>query len=120
MHMDNQNAPWPPELDALVASPEYHRLAMENESVRVLETRIEPGETVALHTHCWPAAYYVLSWSDFIRRDEHGEIMLDTRAANVAYEPGQSIWAAPMGPHTVENVGAQPLHIISVELKGTP
>lgn len=103
----------------MAAAPEHHRLALENESVRVLETRIEPGETVALHTHCWPAAYYVLSWSDFLRRDEQGEVMLDTRAAGLGLEPAHAIWAAPMGAHTLENVGVHPLHIISFELKRT-
>ena len=110
---------FPDALDAVVAAPDHHRLAFDNEVVRVLETRIEPGETVALHTHCWPAAYYILSWSDFVRRDEHGEVTLDTRTQQVCFAPGESIWAAPLGPHTLENVGDRVIHIISVEVKNT-
>jgi len=109
---------WPNELDAVIAAPHFHRLAMENEAVRVLETRIEPGEIVSLHTHCWPAAYYILSWSDFVRRDENGEVTLDTREREMKLEPGQSIWSAPLGPHTLENVGDRAIHLISVEVKG--
>ncbi len=109
---------WPKELDALVAAPTHHRLAMENEAVRVLETRIEPGETVALHTHCWPAANYVLSWSHMVRRDEHGEVTFDSRKTGVPLEPGQSVWLDALAPHTLENVGDKPIHIISVEVKG--
>jgi len=90
---------------------------MENEHVRVLDTKVEPGETVPLHTHEWPAAYYVLSWSDFVRRDEHGNVALDTRACAVSFNPGQAVWAAPLAPHTLENVGASTLHIVSVEVK---
>jgi quercetin dioxygenase-like cupin family protein len=104
-------------LDAVAAAPKHHRLAMENEHVRVLETRIEPGETVPLHTHCWPAAYYILSWSDFVRRNEQGEVTLDTRQAGVAFEPGQSIWSGTLEAHTLENVGKSAIHLISVEVK---
>lgn len=108
---------WPPELDALIAAPEHHRLALDNERVRVFETRIEPGDVVPLHTHEYPAAYYFLSWSDFVRRDENGTITLDSRAQGLSMESGQSTWAAPIGPHTLENVGDRPLHLISVEVK---
>jgi len=33
-------------LDALVAAPQHHKLLFENESLRVLDTRIGPGETL--------------------------------------------------------------------------
>jgi hypothetical protein len=108
---------WPDELDAVIACGQHHRLAMENEQVRVLETRIEPGETVALHTHQWPAAYYVLSWSDFVRRDQHGEVCLDTRVAGLSFEPGHAMWSGALSPHTLENVGDRTIHMISVEIK---
>jgi hypothetical protein len=108
---------WPHELDAVIACGQNHRLALENDQVRVLETRIEPGETVALHTHQWPAAYYVLSWSDFVRRDEQGQVSLDTRVAGLSFEPGQALWSGTLSPHTLENVGDRPIHMISVEVK---
>lgn len=108
---------WPAELDAVIAAPKHHRLALENEVVRVLETRIEPGETVPLHTHEWPAAYYVLRADHFVRRDEHGEVLLDTRAIGMSLDAGFSMWSPPLGPHTLENVGEGPIHIISVEVK---
>jgi quercetin dioxygenase-like cupin family protein len=110
-------ATWPEQLDAVIAAPDHHRLAMENDVVRVLETRIERGETVPMHTHQWPAAYYILSWSEFVRRDANGEILVDSRESSTKLEPTQSIWAAPMGPHTLENVGDKPIHLISVEVK---
>ena len=47
---------WPDELDALNAAPHHHTLLFENEFVRVLDTRVPPGETVPLHTHHWPSA----------------------------------------------------------------
>ena len=88
---------------------------LENDEVRVLDTRIASGETVPLHTHRWPSVLYVLSWSDFVRRDEHGDVTLDSRAAGLA--PPRVLWSAALPPHTLENVGAREIHIISVELK---
>ncbi len=108
---------WPVELDAAIAAPEFHRLALENGSVRVFETRIGPGEIVPLHTHEWPAAYYVLAWSDFVRRDAEGAVVLDTRSQGIDLKVGQGVWSEPLGPHTLENIGDSCLHIISVEIK---
>lgn len=110
--------PWPPELDALRAAPDQHRLLLENAHVRVLDTRIAPGERTPVHTHAWPAAHYVLAWSDFVRRDADGAVLLDTRTNGPATPP-TALWGAPLAPHSLENVGAGPLHIISVEVKPT-
>ena len=59
--------PWPPELDALTAAPAFHDLLFENKQVRVLEAHVGPGQTVPVHTHCWPGVLYILSVSDFVR-----------------------------------------------------
>ncbi|MGZ8688507.1 MAG: cupin domain-containing protein [Gaiellaceae bacterium] len=108
---------WPDELDALVAAPDNHRLLLENEHVRVLDTHIAPGATTPLHTHCWPATLYVVSSDDFVRRDEDGTILLDTREAGIALAPGDALWSAPFPAHTLENVGRAEIRIVSVELK---
>ncbi len=105
-------------LDAVAAAPEHHRVLLENAAVRVLETRIEPGERVRLHTHRWPAVYYILAWSDFVRRNERGEVTLDSRAGGAAQRrPGEAMWSPPLGPPTLENVGTSAMHVISVEVK---
>ncbi len=108
---------WPVEMDALVAASGFHRLAMENDRVRVLETRIEPGQVVPMHTHCWPSANYVLSFSDFVRRDEKGVVLVDSRLAGIELSSGQAFWGEPLPLHTLENVGESPIHVISVEMK---
>jgi hypothetical protein len=110
---------WPDELDALHAAPRYHTLLFENESVRVLDTTVPPAETVPLHTHRWPAALYILSWSDFVRRDTEGSVMADSRLAGRPAE-GIALWSGPLAPHTLENVGHSKLQVISVELKTVP
>lgn len=107
---------WPNDLDALTAAPAYHSLLMENELVRVLDTNVPPGRTVPLHTHRSPSVLYILSWSDFIRRDAEGTVVLDSRSIGKT-PSGTALWSAPLPPHTLENIGASDLHIISVELK---
>jgi len=108
--------PWDETLDALVAAPAQHRLVFENALVRVLDTRIAPGERTPIHTHRWPAAHYVVSWSDFVRRDAEGAVLVDTRAAGARPVP-EALWGDALAPHSLENVGPVALHIISTEVK---
>lgn len=84
--------------------------------VRVLETKVSPGETTRLHTHRWPGSQYLLSWSDFLRRDAEGTVLLDTRTIDRPQE-GAASWSPPIARHTLENIGVSDLRVISVELK---
>jgi quercetin dioxygenase-like cupin family protein len=110
---------WLEALDALIAAPKHHKLLFENDSVRVLDTSIAPGETTPLHTHRCPATLYVLNWSNFMRRDGNGTVIFDSRTTP-AIKPGSAFWSPPMAPHTLENVGTAELHVIAVELKTEP
>jgi predicted metal-dependent enzyme (double-stranded beta helix superfamily) len=51
---------WPDSLDALVAAPDHHTLLLENDRVRVLITRIAPGDITPIHTHRWRGIPMVL------------------------------------------------------------
>lgn len=103
-------------LDAVVAAPRFHRVLLENESVRVLDTVVSPGETVPLHTHCSPAVLYILSWSDCVRRDAGGSVTMDSRNL-LTPAPGSALWSGPLPPHTLENVGQTELRVIAFEQK---
>lgn len=104
-------------LDAMTAAPDHHDVLLENEKVRVLDTRLGPGERTPVHAHQWPAALYVMSWSDFVRYDPDGNVLVDSRTLVAKPEIGGAIWAAPLPPHYVQNVGQAPLRIIAVEVK---
>ena len=104
-------------MDAMSAAPDHHSVLLENDQVRILDTRLGPGEQTPIHTHQWPAALYVLGWSDFIRRDASGTVLADSRTMASAPKPGEALWLPPLTPHQVENVGDADLHIIAVELK---
>lgn len=41
----------------------------------------------------------------------------DDPATAVPPEPGKALWAGPIGPHYVENVGQTDLHIVAIEVK---
>ncbi len=107
----------PAQLDALTAAPAHHQLLFENDRVRVLDTCIRAGESVPVHTHRWPSVWYVLSFSQFVRYDEHRNVLLDSRTVDSFQSPAPVIYSAPLPPHSLENVGAADLHIVSVELK---
>jgi quercetin dioxygenase-like cupin family protein len=87
--------------------------------VRVLETRIEPGDATPVHTHRWPNVQYVLSSTDFVRYDGDGRVTLDTRVGAGPPLTAATLWSGPLPPHFLENVGETELRVIMVELKAS-
>lgn len=104
-------------LDAMSAAPDHHTVLLENDSVRVLDTRLGPGQRTPVHTHLWPAVLYVMAWSDFVRYDPDGNVLLDSRTLVSRPAPGTALWSAPLVPHYVHNVGDGELCVLAVELK---
>lgn len=113
----NNTWPWPDALDALIAAPGHHILLLENERVRVVRTRIPAGQIVPVHTHRWPGVLFITAWSDLVRRDPEGNVILDTR--QLADKPASNVplWQEPLTPHTVENVGGGEFNAVQVEMK---
>lgn len=94
-----------------------HTLLFENDAVRVLDTCITPRERTPVHTHRWPSVLYILSWSAFVRRDASGVVALDSRTVPQLASPPPVLCTAPLAAHSLENVGAADLRVVSVELK---
>ncbi len=107
------------ELDGVTVAPHVHAVIFENDAVRVLEVTIPAGSTTPLHTHLLPTVNYTLSGSQFVRRDEHGGTMFDTRADPAFVLPRVS-FSASTPRHTIENTGSDDLVVIAVELKPSP
>ncbi len=103
-------------LDAMRSASDHHQLLFENDRVRILDTLVRPGEQTPVHGHEWPAALYVLSWSDFIRRAPDGSVMVDSRDKKLG-ETGAGLWIPALPPHSIENIGSADLRIIAVEVK---
>jgi hypothetical protein len=119
MNNNSSDANWehPDDLDALIAAPGNHKLIFENEHMRVLDTCISPGETTPLHTHKFPASLYIISWSDFIRYDDKGNVLLDSRTLEKAPEPSSVLWSNPLPPHTLKNIGSKEIRVLNFEVK---
>ena len=107
----------PDALDALVAAPKHHTLLFENDRVRVLDTCIRPNDQTPVHTHRWPAALYILSWSPFVRHDAHGAVLLDSRTVAALDSPPSVLWSARLPPHSLHNVGETDIRVVAVEVK---
>ena len=117
MGVDSRQWAWPDSLDAVIAAARHHKLLFENERVRLLEVRIPPGETTAVHTHRWPSAIYVARQSDFIRRDGEGNVLFDSRSVGPPPTEPMVQWVGPLPPHSVENVGNVEILLLTTELK---
>jgi hypothetical protein len=104
-------------LDAVAAAPEHHKVLLENDQIRVLETLLRPGEETAVHTHVWSGFLYIISWSNFVRYDEHRNVMMDSSRMTNTPVPSTAIPAAPIPPHSLRNVGTQNIHVILTEFK---
>jgi len=96
--------------DALAANPDNIRLRLENEHIRVLEARLEPGQKENPHSH--PAyVVYVLAGGT-IRL--HGA---DGKTSDLTLETGEVMYREPVVQHWGENIGTTATRLILVELK---
>lgn len=111
------NWPWPDSLDAMTAAPAHHTVLLEYEHVRVLRTTIPAGDVVPLHTHRWGGVAYVENCCHFLRRDEHGNVLFDSRQAGDLPNAPFVQRMLPLPPHTVENLGSTAISILIVEIK---
>ena len=114
---DTRQEARPDDLDALIAAPDHHTLLFENDRVRVLDTRISAGDQTPVHIHLWPAALYAISWSDFVRYDDPGSVLLDSRTVPDLQNVPPALWSEPLPPHSLRNIGQVDLRIITVEVK---
>jgi beta-alanine degradation protein BauB len=97
--------------DPTHTDPDKYKVVFENERVRVLEYRDEPGARTSPHDH--PDSVMV-TLSSFRRRLVRGEDQRD-----VELEAGQVRWLDAQ-THSGENIGETPSHVVFVELKEHP
>ncbi|HEX5039855.1 MAG TPA: cytoplasmic protein [Candidatus Limnocylindria bacterium] len=94
--------------DPVATNPGLYRVVMENERVRVLEYRDQPGDRTRPHRHPDSVMHTL---SSFRRRLLSGD-----RSVEVEMEAGRSAWLAAQ-EHAGENIGDTETHVIFVELK---
>lgn len=94
--------------DPVVTDPELYTVVFENERVRVLEYRDQPGDRTHPHRH--PDSVMV-TLSAFERQVSDG-----TRAVDVSLPAGAVRWVGAQ-EHSGHNVGSTPTHGFFIELK---
>ena len=107
---------WPPELDGVIAAPNHHEVLFENEKTRVIKTVVAAGDTTPVHTHP-RTLMYVVSGDHFVRKDDIGQVMFDTRDQGEDFVLPEVIWSDGTPPHVIENPGREDLVVIGVEFK---
>jgi hypothetical protein len=96
-------------LDPVTSNPQHYQVVLENEQVRVLEYRDQPGDHTTPHHHPDSVMYTL---SDFRRR-----LMSGGQSRDVEMHAGTVAWLSAQEHHG-ENIGETPTHVIFVELKG--
>jgi quercetin dioxygenase-like cupin family protein len=98
------------EIDPVLVSPRQFEVLIENEHVRVVRYRLNPGENDAWHTH--PAKVsVVVSGGTLLITTADGE------SFEVLEESGSASWMTSLGEHFAKNVGDTPVQIVLVEVK---
>lgn len=98
--------------DATKTDGDKYKVLLENEHVRVLEYRDQPGATTHQHRH---PAFVLYAMAPFKRKlllPDGKVLMREFKAGDVVYSAEQT--------HIGENVGATPTHVIMVEMKAAP
>ena len=94
--------------DPTTTNPGLYRTLWENDDVRVLEYRDEPGQRTTPHEH--PNTVMV-TLTGFDRR-----LSTEAQSRDVTLTAGTAVWL-PAQSHSGENIGTTPTHTILVELK---
>jgi len=98
------------DLDPVTTSPDHYKVVFENDRVRVLEYKDEPGDRTTRHEHPDSLMYTL---SSFQRRLSSGDSQRD-----VELQAGSTNWL-PAQQHSGANIGETATHVLFVELKET-
>lgn len=111
-------ATWSPELDAVRAAPNNHNVLYENDDIRVLRVRVQPGERENAHHHRWPSVMVVDSLCKFVDYDQDSKEIKFPLPEKIEMPMVLRLPAQPV--HAVHNIGDSPCGAIRVEFKRTP
>jgi quercetin dioxygenase-like cupin family protein len=95
--------------DPVQQSPDFYRVLLENDEVRVLEYRLKPGQTEPLHSHPEGVVY---GFNDSKIRVTSA----DGKVTESAGKAGDVYWRKSV-THALENIGDTDVHSLAVEIK---
>jgi beta-alanine degradation protein BauB len=94
--------------DPAVTDPDLYKVIFENDRVRVLEYRDQPGARTHTHRHPDSIMYTLSSFQRRVANDDR-HVDLELAAGEVRWLPAQA--------HVGENTGTRETHVLFVELK---
>src|SRR3954451_25315078 len=94
--------------DPTRTDPDKYKVVFENERVRVLEYRDEPGQSTQPHSHPDSVMYTLSSFDRKL-------VGPDGQSRDVFLEAGEVRWLDAQ-VHSGENIGEMPTHVLFVEL----
>ncbi len=97
-------------IDPVSVSPEIFTVLLENEAVRVVSYRLEPGEHDEWHTHPAKVSYTVSGGTLRIHLDDGSSFVVEEKS-------NTATWMDRLGKHYAENIGNTTVHIVLVEVK---
>jgi hypothetical protein len=95
--------------DPVTLSPQYYTVRLDNETVRVLEYRLKPGEKEVMHSHP-PGVVYSLADAQF------RTTLPDGTSSEATVRGGEVTWRERTS-HSAENIGKTEAHALAIELK---
>jgi hypothetical protein len=95
--------------DPVVSDGDKYKVIFENNKVRVLDYKDQPGEKTHEHSHPAFVLYALVPFKRKLMLPGGKVIMREFKAGDVLYSDAQT--------HIGENVGETPTHVIMVEMK---
>ena len=95
--------------DPAKVDPQHYKVLLDNEYVRIIDVRQQPGDKSPMHSHPHHAVYWLTSSTLKFTSP-------DGKTSTVTTTPGQVVWRNPE-THTVEIVGKTASHALDIELK---
>jgi quercetin dioxygenase-like cupin family protein len=112
LHIDGSLNSQTSQKDPATVSPEFYKVLLDNEAVRIVEYSLPPGSIDNPHTHP-PKFMYVLDGGQL-------QITPEGQAPFISEEVvGHSAWSPARALHTAENTGDTKVRILLVEPKQT-
>ncbi len=96
-------------LDPVRVAGDTHRLAFENQFVRVLDVHLPPGKIEPRHRHPHGMSVYFTDWEAKVTPDGKPTEVHPRKAGTFAWNEAVI--------HTVQNAGSTEGHILRIELK---
>lgn len=96
--------------DSMVVAPQFHKVLIDNDKVRVLEVTLKPGDKIPMHSH--PGGYVSISMTGSKARF----VTADGKSADREMKANEPVWSDAV-THTAENIGTTETKVIVVELK---